>query len=61
MIISKKRYNEAIAKAVDEVHKQIRLENELRELERLVFEELERLRNQVRRLEAMMYERTGKD
>ena len=57
MIISKKRYNEAIAKAVEEVHKQHYYDNELRELRRMMFEDMERLRNDMRRLEAKVFAR----
>ena len=61
MIISKKRYNADIAKAVEEVHKQNYIENELRELRRMMFEDMERLRNDMRRLEVMMHENARGD
>ena len=54
MIISKKRYNEAIAKAIEETNKQRYIENELRELRRMMFEDMERLRNDMRRLEGIV-------
>lgn len=52
MIISKKRYDLNMARAVEEAHKQLMIEAELREMRRIMFEDLERVRNDVRRLEA---------
>ena len=56
MIISKKRYNEAIARAIEETNKQHYIENELRELRRMLYEDMERMRNEIRMLEAKMHE-----
>lgn len=61
MIISKKRYNEAIAKAIEETTKQHYIESELRELRRMLYEDMERLRDQIRMLEAKMHEITCRD
>lgn len=56
MIISKQKYNEAIAKAIEETNKQHYIENELRELRKMLYEDMERMRNEIRMLEAKMHE-----
>lgn len=59
MIISKKRYQEEIAKAVAEARKQDWLDNRINDVQRDVFREVGRLEELIRKIEARVMGERG--